>query len=151
MWTPSSRMFVFLFVSVSDNATSNHIFFFLTTRTNFYSQNSTVLCSIEMEIKICFVYQRNSRKELAVIWIQDIQAVCRCTYCIWTLHYLKMTAKLACQQSYIHLSNFTCALVLLPNIDQEYGASLPFWRPQGNIREFLSALLEDSIQTCKVD
>lgn len=52
-----------------------------------------------------------------------------------------MTAKLACQQSYTHLSNFTGALVLLPNVDQGYGASLPFWKPQGEIRESLSAAL----------
>lgn len=68
-------------------------------------------------------------------------AVCGCTYCHRTLHYLKMTAKLACQQSCIHLSNFTGALVHLPNIDEGYGASLPFWMPQGEIREFLSAAL----------
>lgn len=68
-------------------------------------------------------------------------AVCVCTYCHRTLHYLKMTAKLARQQSCIHLSNFTGALVHLPNIDEGYGASLPFWMPQGEIREFLSAAL----------
>lgn len=68
-------------------------------------------------------------------------AVCGCTYCHRTLHYLKMTAKLARQQSCIHLSNFTGALVHLPNTDEGYGASLPFWMPQGEIREFLSAAL----------
>ena len=76
--------------------------------------------------------------ERAGLWII---ALCGCTYCHRTLHYLKMTAKLACQQSYTHLSNFTGALVLLPNIDQGYGAYLPFWKPQGEIREFLSAVL----------
>lgn len=52
-----------------------------------------------------------------------------------------MTAKLARQQSYTHLSNFTGALVLLPNIDHGYGASSPYWKPQGEIREFLSDAL----------
>ena len=60
-------------------------------------------------------------------------------------YYLKMTAKLACQQSNTHLSNFTGGLVLPSNIDQGHEASLPFWEPQGEIREFFKCC---TIQTC---